>query len=102
MKHLQTNQGKKDGYVHLRITQGDKERIELGASLTGVHPSEYIRRHALEAARNDIEMHTVQNRIVLHTDDWDRFMAVMEENEKPLNQNLQKAFEGLNEFESGN
>jgi len=102
MPNLQPNIPKKGDYIHLRITANDKEKIELGAYLTGVHPSEYVRRHALLAANSDIEEQNVKNNIVLSPEDWERFITVIESDEQTIQPNLKKAFEVLSEFESGN
>ena len=92
---------KKTEYLQCRISPEDKEVIRKGAKARGFDEvSDYVRSFALEAAKKDIEEAALDNKVVLSQDEWNRFLEIMETPAEP-NLNLQKAFEKLDELESG-
>ena len=65
----------KDCRIDLRVTQEQKELLELAASLKGISLSAYTLFHVLPVAKQDID---ANERLVLSNRDRDLFMSVME------------------------
>ncbi|BBD66671.1 hypothetical protein NIES4072_60550 [Nostoc commune NIES-4072] len=65
----------KDCRIDLRVTQEQKELLELAASLKGISLSAYTLFHVLSVAKQDID---ANERLVLSNRDRDLFMSVME------------------------
>jgi uncharacterized protein (DUF1778 family) len=67
-----------DTHMNFRMLSTDKEIIETAASLKGLKPQTYARQKLLESAKKDIAEMNLSNTIVLDSESWEQFMAIME------------------------
>lgn len=85
-----------DSHMNFRMQAADKALIEAAASLLGLRPQTYARQKLLEIAKKDIAEMSLSNTLVLDTESWNEFMAIMEAPVQ-VNKNLKSAVSYFNQ-----
>lgn len=79
-----------DSHMNFRMLAADKALIEAAASLLGMKPQTYARQKLLEIAKKDIAEMGLSHTLILDSEGWEQFTAIME---APIevNKNLKEA-----------